>query len=71
MKFQKYRVINSLKQSDEIMRRTFWIGLYPGLDKTNLQYTCKIIKKFSKTINLAKCMAYFLQHLNKIMERIC
>ena len=46
MKFQKYRVINSLKQSDEIMRRTFWIGLYPGLDKTNLQYTCKIIKKF-------------------------
>ena len=39
MKFQKYRVINSLKQSDEIMRRTFWIGLYPGLDKTNLQYT--------------------------------
>ena len=48
MKFQKYRVINSLKQSDEIMRRTFWIGLYPGLDKTNLQYTCKIIKKFFK-----------------------
>ncbi len=48
MKFQKYRVINSLKQSDEIMRRTFWIGLYPGLDKTNLQYTCKIIKKFLK-----------------------
>ncbi len=48
MKFQKYRVINSLKQSDEIMRRTFWIGLYPGLDKTNLQYTCKIIKKYFK-----------------------
>ena len=29
-----------------IMNNTFWIGVYPGMTKANLEYMVKVIKDF-------------------------
>ena len=31
-----YRVIGELKNTDRIMKNTFWIGVYPGMTKPML-----------------------------------
>ena len=43
---QKYRKIGDLKASNLIMKNSFWIGLYPGLQKHNLEYVSKKIHQF-------------------------
>ncbi len=48
MKNYKYKVFGTLKNSDAIMERTFWIGLYPGLNKSHLAYSIRNIEKFLK-----------------------
>lgn len=40
---QKYRVAGSLTQADEVTRRVFWIGVYPGLTQPMLDYVCEIL----------------------------
>lgn len=42
-KHLNYRVHGELTNTDKIMNRAFWIGLYPGLNNNHLQY---VIKKF-------------------------
>jgi CDP-6-deoxy-D-xylo-4-hexulose-3-dehydrase len=44
-----YRVIGTLKQTDIVMEQTFWIGVYPGMQKDMLQYMVEQIKLFVKT----------------------
>ena len=34
----KYRVVGGLKNTDMVMKNTFWIGCYPGLTKEMLEY---------------------------------
>ena len=46
MKNYNYKVKNDLKNSNIIMERTFWIGLYPGLETKNIIYTVNKIEKF-------------------------
>ena len=41
-----YRVIGALDKTDMIMNNTFWIGVYPGMTKDNLEYMVKVIKDF-------------------------
>ena len=41
-----YRVSGKLKNADEIMNNTFWIGVYPGLNKEMLDYVIKSFKEF-------------------------
>ena len=41
-----YRVIGTLDKTDMIMNNTFWIGVYPGMTKDNLEYMVKVIKDF-------------------------
>ena len=41
-----YRVIGTLDKTDMIMNNTFWIGVYPGMTKANLEYMVKVIKDF-------------------------
>ncbi len=41
----KYRVVGNLKNTDKIMKDTFWIGVYPGMTNEKLDYMIKCIKE--------------------------
>lgn len=41
----KHRVVGDLKNSDLIAKNGFWIGVYPGIDKKQLEY---VISKFDE-----------------------
>jgi CDP-6-deoxy-D-xylo-4-hexulose-3-dehydrase len=44
----KYRVCGSLKNTDFVMNNLFWIGVYPGIKKPQLEYLKKIFDEFFK-----------------------
>lgn len=44
----QHRVIGDLKNSDIIMNKGFWIGVYPGINKEMLEYVLKKIDEFFK-----------------------
>lgn len=39
-----YRIVGSLENTDRIMRDTFWVGVYPGMTDTMIDYMIRIIK---------------------------
>lgn len=39
------RIIGDLKVSDVVMERTFWIGVYPGIDGAMLEYSAGVMKE--------------------------
>lgn len=41
-----YRVIEDLSNTDIVMERSFWIGVYPGMTEEKLQYMADAIKEF-------------------------
>ena len=41
-----YRVVGGLVNTDKIMRDTFWIGLYPGMQEDMLAFMAGIIKRY-------------------------
>lgn len=41
----KHRIVGDLKNSDQIADNGFWIGVFPGIDKTQLKY---VVSKFSE-----------------------
>jgi len=41
-----YRIASPLKNADFIMNNVFWIGVYPGLTQSMLDYICESIKEF-------------------------
>lgn len=43
---QVYRVVGELNNTDRVMNRTFWIGVYPDMTKDKLHYMADIIKQF-------------------------
>ena len=45
---QPYRVIGELVRADEVMRRVFWIGVYPGLTISMLDYVCEMLETLCK-----------------------
>ena len=40
-----YRVVGDLKVTDEIMTKTFWVGVYPGMTDEMIDYMAKTIKE--------------------------
>jgi len=46
MKGRNFRVASPLTRSDTVMNNTFWIGVYPGLDETMLDYAAGAIEQF-------------------------
>jgi CDP-6-deoxy-D-xylo-4-hexulose-3-dehydrase len=48
MKDRNYRVAGSLDNSDLVMNRTFWIGVYPGLTENHLDF---VIESLTDYIN--------------------
>ena len=43
-----YRVVGELKNTDIVMNQTFWIGVYPGMDKPRLDRMVDVITTFVK-----------------------
>ncbi|MCI5713389.1 MAG: lipopolysaccharide biosynthesis protein RfbH [Lachnospiraceae bacterium] len=43
-----YRVVGGLRQTDNVMNRTFWIGVYPGMNEAKLEYMVSVIGEFIK-----------------------
>lgn len=42
----KYRQIGDLANADKVMNNTFWLGIYPGLNKQHFDYIYKAFKEF-------------------------
>ena len=42
----EFRVVGDLTNTDIVMTRTFWIGVYPGLTNSMLDYSISMIKDF-------------------------
>jgi len=43
-----YRVVGELTNTDIVMNRSLWIGVYPGMNQAKLDYMIKAIKEFVK-----------------------
>jgi CDP-6-deoxy-D-xylo-4-hexulose-3-dehydrase len=46
-----YRVIHPLEQTDLVLNNTFWIGVYPGLNKFDIEYMIDNINQFCKNFS--------------------
>ena len=46
MRGREYRVVGQLTNADIVTDRTFWIGLYPGLGESHLQFVTQTISNF-------------------------
>jgi CDP-6-deoxy-D-xylo-4-hexulose-3-dehydrase len=42
----EFRVVGDLVHTDRVMERTFWIGVYPGLDEPRLEFAAARIEAF-------------------------
>jgi CDP-4-dehydro-6-deoxyglucose reductase, E1 len=42
----EYRIIGNLTNTDIIMNKTFWLGVYPGIGEEQLDYICKVLTEF-------------------------
>ena len=38
-----YRIVGNLDNTDRIMRDSFWVGVYPGLDESRIDYIIRMI----------------------------
>jgi CDP-6-deoxy-D-xylo-4-hexulose-3-dehydrase len=45
---QKYRIFKNLDNTDKVMKDSFWLGVYPGLNKNHLDYVIENIRQFIK-----------------------
>ena len=45
---RNYRVVGELNNCDFVMRRTFWIGVYPGLTNAHLNYVIESLSNYVK-----------------------
>lgn len=57
MKGRNYRVVGSLDNSDLVMNRTFWVGVYPGLTESHLDYIIESLTDYVKNHRLAPSAA--------------
>ena len=42
---QGYRVIGELVNTDTVMEKSFWIGVYPGMTKEKIDYMLEKLKE--------------------------
>jgi CDP-6-deoxy-D-xylo-4-hexulose-3-dehydrase len=46
MQGRNYRIAGSLSNTDRVMNDTFWIGLWPGLEREMLDFVCNKLSEF-------------------------
>lgn len=44
--FRKYRIIKDLENTDNIMKNSFWLGVYPGMDNEKINYIINSFNEF-------------------------
>jgi CDP-6-deoxy-D-xylo-4-hexulose-3-dehydrase len=44
----RYRVVGELTDTDVVMKQTFWLGVYPGLSRTMIEYVGESLQSFVK-----------------------
>lgn len=49
-----FRVSGTLKNSDMVLHNGFWIGVYPGISKEMIKYTCSICQEFLQIKGIKK-----------------
>jgi CDP-4-dehydro-6-deoxyglucose reductase, E1 len=47
MKGRNYRTVGTLTNADIVVDRTFWIGVYPGLGRAQLDYMLEVFTEFA------------------------
>ncbi len=52
-----YRVSGDLTNTDTIMRRTFWVGVYSGLTEAMMDYVADAVRQFVRQADRASSMA--------------
>lgn len=45
-----FRVVGDLKNTDEIMKRSFWVGVHPGIDAPRIQYMLETLEQCLKAL---------------------
>ena len=48
---KKYIIHKDLKNTDKVMNYSFWLGVYPGLEKKHLDYIYSVVQEFIKKYN--------------------
>ncbi len=44
--FRKYRVIGNLENTEKIMKNSFWLGVYPGMNLEKIDYVIRSFNEF-------------------------
>lgn len=50
----KHRKVSELKNSDIVMKNTFWIGVYPGLEKEHIDFIYETFEEYIMDLRLRK-----------------
>ena len=45
-----YRIVDSLSNTDKVMKQLFWVGVYPGITEEKMDYMINEFVSFFKSI---------------------